>query len=685
MTIHTIFFKNVNPRNFLIVCLLAIGIIFAGCSRNTETKEKAATEPTARPLDSLNFHAEAASLKQVNLSWNKIRRATGYVISREEYKNDGDEPGEMVANSRTILAKLSPKDISYQDTTVKKETHYRYIIQAYCEYDELDETEYEADKLEPVLVEGAMVQLALEDADWKTNTEEQRATSPSSITIEVGLNSNWSEKIAPEGIEIYRGTSFDTIQKLTELPITQENCLDDYNTGIRYVDENVTAGETYFYQAKSYKVLDGTRVYGTPTVYLKKTAVLPEGDYSMEFEQKKGKSPSLEISLQSNIKGNAKLQFISNQFNGLVDYIYQNKDGSYHSVSMHLKSYKKESTNQTAYQGQTLYLKEEEQISLCFVPNEGETLVFPDENMKSAEILLLAEYNNLERNLHFDLKQNQVFLTEKNSETDKPYSLAETINASDVTKKGISQNNFVANVTGFGYGDFPSGFYETGILFTPAYSNKNAITPDGVEIYRSEDNENFSLAEVVPYSEYGSIKYNDPRAIPGNTYYYKARNYRTTDSGKVYGKFSNTITFYANYVGGKYKMWLAENQTESEDLENGQQQIVIGIYSYSSGNPTLSFDDSSVSCQIDGKEFPFVIKESSLDGIHWKKKSKKLGLSPKKTIYLKLEAKEHQKKYNYNDINQVLVSTDSEFSCTYLDFTYYPADDKLSYTVSSDG
>lgn len=678
MIIHTIFSKKLNQKNFLIICLFAIGIIFAGCSKNTGTKEntKAATEPTARPLDSLNFQVEAASLKQVNLSWNKIRRATSYVISRERYKNDGGDPGEMVANSRIILARLSPDDTSYQDTTVKEETHYRYIIQAYCEYDELDEMEYEANKLEPVLVEGAMVQLAIGDADWKTNTEEQRITAPTSITLEVGLNSNSSGRIAPEGIEIYRGTSFDKMQLLTDLPITQDNPLEDYNTGIRYVDENVATGQTYFYQAKSYKVFDGTRVYGTPTVYLKKSAVLPERNYSMEFAQKKGENLSLEISLQSNIKGNATLQFISNQFNGLVDYIYQNEDESYHSVSMRLQSYKKGNKNWTAYQGQTLCLQGEEQINLRFEPIEEETLVFPAENMKSAEILLLVEYNSIERNLHFDLKQNQVFLTETYSETDKPTSLAETINASDMNEKGNRQNDSVPDVSSFKYS-------ETKIGFTPLYTQANAKNcPDGVEIYRSNDNKNFSLAKAVSYPDYFSAAYSDSLAVPGNTYYYKARNYIDTETGRIYGKFTN-ITFHANYNTEKYKMWLAENPTENENSEEkASQQIIIGIYSYSLGNPTLHFDSSSASCKIGEEQFPFVIKEYSLDGIHWKNKSKEFTLSPKEMIYLKLEAEKNQKEFDWNNIDKIYISTDLEDASGHL--AYNLTDDKSSYSVTYD-
>ena len=651
---------------------ISIGLTTAscvGCSKNRDAQKqeekviKAMEVDEAEPLEDLAIEAEVPTAWQVDLTWNKISRATGYDIVREGYSlssaNEIRRKGD-----RKVLARLSSSETSYQDTTVKKGCYYIYRVRAHCEYDELDKTEYdEADMPAILKSEEANVYTGVLSASWETagyqNTahDDPEACSDN-ITLPIRINqSNDIETgIEMTGVEIYRGTSLRNIRKWEDVPIVEkelEMILEE--PALLYKDENVEAGETYYYQIRGYAEAGGERWHGKKSNYVKVSAVLPDGDYSMDLAERKEKEPSFEISLQSNIMGNARLEFIRNEWNGLVDYVYQKEDGSYHSASMYLESYRKGIREWTPYQGQELYLEGTESIGLRLAPLEGEKILWPGDGLKSAEIILRVNYNEYSTFLCFDLKEKKAFLRRVDSETDKLWSVSEVINESDINKKGKKKGDSVADVSWSGGYD---GYY--GHLWF-YYVRKGKNCPDGVEIYRSEDNKNFSLLDTAEYPEYGGAKYEDYSVLPGKTYYYKARNYMDTDTGRIYGKFPKDLppqALHANYHTGKYKVWLADDQENQQE-----KQFIIGIHSCSQGNPSLSFKYNDGTCETkdctfnsaDGL-FSLEIKEYSTDGIHWKKrkgKSKGDVLPPKGTIYLKLALEEGQAGMEYYDKDNI--------------------------------
>lgn len=674
---------NKIPGNKLlrIILLCMILTLCVGCNQNTKKKEavKSTAESTDNLTNSLDFHVEIPSSNQVNLSWNQVRDAARYVIVRENLKSTDEYDVPGAATGQTKLAELSAEETSYQDTTVKAGKYYQYNIYVYAENSEQAQTGQEETEDDYYKSSEEIVQLAVEDVYWETDYDEENlATSPSAITVMACFNQNPLKRIEPTGMEIFRGTSLTKMKKFTEVAVSQDDLIKkDGEKGILFVDENVKAGKVYYYQARAYVEIDGKREYGYSSNYLRKSAVLPEGDYSMHVTQKKGNSPSLELSLQSNIKGNAKLQFIGNQFNGLVDYVYRKKNHSYESLSMRLAAYRKGNREWVTYQGQSLCLNEKEKIDFRFVPLNGdETFIPPKDNWQAAEIVLMVKYDTIQRNLHFDLKENLAFITPKDSEKDSPIPFTETMNAYEINDKGNHQKTSVPGVSIYVADDYGD------IRLYPAYTKKKKGNfPDGVEIYRSSDNKNFSLAGTVEYPEYGDARYSDSTLLPGDKCYYKARNYIETDNGRIYGKFSQcTEPFYAGYRGGKYKMWLAEKPSAKE-----QNQIVVGLYSYSLGNPTLCFDYAAYWL---GQDYSLLkIKEYSLDGIHWKKKGKKymgMRLPAKKTVYLKI-AQKKQEEFDWEDVDSIILDTIlADNTNEYVAFYYYMAAGKMSYFLGSD-
>ena len=621
--------------------------------------------------DYLDVQSEA-SLHQVKLSWNQVEGISRYVIIREEHKTKGldhNEIGKLI--KKGTIAELSPEETSFRDNDVKAGNYYIYDIYAYRDTDvaadSWDDAEQkdssgtvtdangtaatdEEDGLPSVLNSQEIIWLNIGHANWDAAALHMdgfsAVTSPTDITLNAVFVSD-SYDIEPMGMEIYRGASPLNMAKLADIPFTEDEFLEK-DGAFRYTDETVEMGKTYYYQVTGYIDYEGQREYGTASSYLKRTAVLSVGEYSMDAAQSKN---GFEISLQSSNEGNAKLEFIANQFNALVDYIYQKNDYSYGSMSMCLEAYRRGDGKWKSYQGQNLCLEGREKVTLRFVPIEGEKrkrASWSKDSQRSAEILLMTKYNGELVNMHLDLRKNRTFLTDLDSETGMEWAYwdttEKTINADDIHKRVNKQNAKVPDV------DISGGvfhrIYAGSLSFWPAYTEKNiANCPDGVEIYRSTDNINFSkianvkypLQDNVGYAEH--VEYDDPTVMPGKNYYYKARNYIDTEDGRIYGKLSEKgEPYFTNYDFVRYKMWQAEGK-----VATGREPLVIGLYSCSLGNSPLKITLPGYGMIQKSNEqtiYGFTMTEYSTDAVHWKKitdKTKKLKLLPKKTLYLKIK------------------------------------------------
>lgn len=464
--------KTKNLKGIFLLCL-SIGLTAAscmGCSKNGDSQKpeekaiKATRIAVAEPLEDLVVEAEIPTVRQVNLAWNKISRATGYDIVRESYSLSNAGVFRRKGD-RKVLTRLSSDETSYQDPTVRKGYYYIYRVRAHCEYDELDEAEYDPADMPAILKsEEAYVYTGVSSASWLTAgyrniAHDDPEACPDDITLPIRINqsTDYASGIEMTGVEIYRGTSLRNIRKWEDVPIVEEELeMIHEEPTLLYKDENVEAGETYYYQVRGYAESDGERWHGKRSHYVKVSAVLPDGDYSMDLMEKKGMRPSFEISLQSNVIGNARLDFIRDEWNGRVDYVYQKEDSSYHSASMYLESYRKGTRKWTPYQRQELYLDGTENISLRLVPLEGEKILWPGDGLKSAEIILCVNYNEYSAFLCFDLIGEKAFLRRIDSETDKMWSVSEEINKNDI-HNGKFLKDLPAQVL---YADYHTGKYK---------------------------------------------------------------------------------------------------------------------------------------------------------------------------------------------------------------------------------
>ena len=166
----------------------------------------------------------------INISWNKVAGANGYVIYRT------DEENGKFKNIKTIT---SGSTTSYTDT--KKTLGVRYFY-----------------KVRPYRIVG-------DDKEYgeysKVARQKARPLTPTTIKVSRksydSLKISWSKGKAADGYRIYRSTSPNGEFKGIAT-IRNENTL-------QYIDDGRTCGKRYYYKVRSYKLSGLKKAYSHAT------------------------------------------------------------------------------------------------------------------------------------------------------------------------------------------------------------------------------------------------------------------------------------------------------------------------------------------------------------------------------------------------------------------------------------
>ncbi len=184
-----------------------------------------------KPESVAGASGEADSYHSAQLRWNEVPTADGYTIARKEGN----------AGAETVLAHVNGAQTTvYQDDTLKTGVKYTYYIYAYIAYqDEKNQTQY-AESDTPARI---MITAELGKVTAKGVTTDRY----NSLTV------SWNRLDGADGYVILRASGASAAYKeLTSVA----------GSTLTYTDQSVTAGITYKYKIKGYRMTDGARVYG---------------------------------------------------------------------------------------------------------------------------------------------------------------------------------------------------------------------------------------------------------------------------------------------------------------------------------------------------------------------------------------------------------------------------------------
>lgn len=176
--------------------------------------------------------AGSVTYESVGLTWEAAAGATGYAIYRKA-ENEGDF---------TAIAHVEGGSVtSYKDSrSIKTGTKYTYRIVAYVKYqDEAGAVKYaESQEFAQVVAEPALGRV-----------KALGATAEDYDTVVF----HWNALEGAEGYEVFRATGSSA--NFAKIGSTGAEALS-------YTDQDLSAGVTYRYKVKAYRVADGSRVYG---------------------------------------------------------------------------------------------------------------------------------------------------------------------------------------------------------------------------------------------------------------------------------------------------------------------------------------------------------------------------------------------------------------------------------------
>lgn len=172
-----------------------------------------------------NLALSKATLDSVTLSWSKPTRAEGYQI--QEYKNKKWVTVKTVTSGDTLSAKLS--------TTVGA---HKYRVRAYAVYDGL---KYYGSS-----------------AEISVYVPKKQTISSLSATTK-GFTVKYSKDTSATGYQIQYSTSSSFSSSTTKTVSS--------NSTTSYTAKSLTGGKKYYVRVRSYKVVNGQRIYGAWSGY----------------------------------------------------------------------------------------------------------------------------------------------------------------------------------------------------------------------------------------------------------------------------------------------------------------------------------------------------------------------------------------------------------------------------------
>lgn len=187
----------------------------------------AAFAAVTKPAKVSGLTVETATSTSVNLSWNKVVRATGYQIYRLNKKTGKYERIKSIKGNKIF---------DYTDTGLSGGTEYTYKVRAYLSYGESNYYGTCSTVVSGITKPAKVKGLSL-------------TTKSSAITLK------WTKQSSATGYQIYRlNSKTGKYEKIATLKGA---------SGVTYKDTKLKKGTTYTYKVRAYKSYGGTNYFGS--------------------------------------------------------------------------------------------------------------------------------------------------------------------------------------------------------------------------------------------------------------------------------------------------------------------------------------------------------------------------------------------------------------------------------------
>lgn len=178
-----------------------------------------------KPMPAKEFTAVVSTSKLVRLEWNKSKGARGYVIYRKA-KNE---------KKYTQIKKINKRNTKkYIDRSVESNKQYSYRIRSYYKY------------------EGEMLYSSYSTLKTTAKPRTTLITSANSCRENTAVTLSWRYRGDVDGYVIYRRTGNRKFKLLRVVRGVDK---------IKFRDEGLKPGRTYYYRVKTYNDIDDKRVY----------------------------------------------------------------------------------------------------------------------------------------------------------------------------------------------------------------------------------------------------------------------------------------------------------------------------------------------------------------------------------------------------------------------------------------
>ena len=194
-------------------------------TKEQETKILDTTEITKENNFKTELKISNNTTNEVTLNWECIDKVDGYIISRST-SNEG--------SYEEIYTSQSKNEATYTDIELEGNKEYYYKINTYIENNK--EKIYGPDsEICTVYTTKSEQMLYVKEYDEK------------------GIKIAWDNSDKVDGYEIYRASNNGQFYILLEV---------DKNYYSKFIDRDVDRGNTYSYKIRSYKLINGEKVYG---------------------------------------------------------------------------------------------------------------------------------------------------------------------------------------------------------------------------------------------------------------------------------------------------------------------------------------------------------------------------------------------------------------------------------------
>lgn len=316
----------------------------------------------------MEVNSVTQSKNSIKLSWGK-KSVTQYRIYRASAKKNGKY------GKYKKVATISGKKKSYTDK-VSYEKKYAYRVDGYKKKGKKYIKKYSG-------VEVAYSGMG--NVQWGDYMHYDADVTPEYISLEAYNDCGF----VPTAYEIYRSTDGVDYKRI--------GVVKEKKMSLKYVDNNVERGHSYYYKVRAYKKLTGKEYCEKYTSPLKLTAVNNIGQYKARVLTPESAAVSeLTVFLTSD-EGNADLYFTAACVNSAVlSYRRSEEDLLDEDEDLVLSKYSYD--NETWYEAgrEDIVVKPGQSIYLQFASRNGEDFAYQISGMHRAELSLIdVEYDDL--------------------------------------------------------------------------------------------------------------------------------------------------------------------------------------------------------------------------------------------------------------------------------------------------